>query len=1201
MNLLNACTLPLTGRHLVEASAGTGKTWTIATLYVRLVVEAAYTVDQLLVVTYTKAATAELRERLRSRLREALELVDGVGVAKDPVLPMIVAAWAVEPMARERLEGALRDFDLAPVVTIHSFCQRALLENAFESGASFDVALLEDDKAYVLAAAQDLWTTHLWQADKMFVDWITRAVTWREVEALVRTGTRATPPRLLPHQVPISGGGFDGLRSAFEALRVAWDGAAIAEAVAACVGLKQTSYKPSQVHGHARRVDAAVVSGRVSLRDEAFWKSVAAFSRGGLEAGLKAKVPVETLPIRPEIDACSRLLEARAAAIAAAQAQAVALYQSLVREAPAALERVKRAHGDGRFFDDLIRQLADALRAPGRGRGLADALRSRFPVALIDEFQDTDPAQWEVFSAIHPARTSGALYLIGDPKQAIYGFRGADLHAYLGAAREVMKEGAWGLGVNRRSDEALVEAVNQLFSRPSDPFGQSEVRYPAVEAFHTQARIHRAGQAMPALELLVHPSTYPVQHPNNASQHDVPEVTATHLVELLSDDITLEGRPLRPGDVAVLVATNRQGGAIQDALRRRGVPSVRHGTDSVLASEEAGHIVAILQAATHPNDLRAVRAAWITPLIGADAAELHRLEHDERALQEVLQEVRGWQDVWSARGFMRMFQGLVTRRDALAHILRFDGGDRVVTNLRHVAELVHAEEQGRGLRPLAALAWLVEERQRAGTVEGGASEMRLESDAAAVQIITMHKSKGLEYPVVYCPYLWRSPMKDRFPTWHDGEGAVMQLHPEADPTSVDRRYQEARAEALRLAYVALTRAKHLCVVQWGRFNWSVGGAEQAHAESPLAHLLHPPSGALGSDDERVAGMSDREMVNQLQAWAAGLGGKVHVRWTPEIAQARWRAVSEAVVQRPLAELGARRPPDTRLASFSSLVRGAHEAMPDAWMGKDRDGVPASLVSDADRPEPLLLDGFPAGAQPGTAWHAIFEHLDFAAGDVPGVVEGVVSEQLAAFGLDVELVPLVSRAVREVLAVPLAGAPALDSVQRQDRLDELEFAIGVGQDAALVPGRLADAMASTLPPSLAGPVAERTRRLGFTPIQGALRGFVDLIYRQEGRYWLVDYKTNHLGASIDAYDEAGLNRAMIEGDYVLQYHIYAVALRRHLQRRVPGFSWDRDFGGVRYLFVRGMTVATAGRRGVFVDRPDTARLDALERALSGMPS
>lgn len=1215
MNTLDAAAVPLRGRHLIEASAGTGKTFTITTLCLRLVVEQGLEPEEILVVTYTRAATAELRDRVRTRLRQALAYLeaDPGDRPDDAVLATLVGGWDAA-LARDRLARALAGFDLAPISTIHSFCQRALRENAFESATAFDLDLADDRGKRVEEIARDLWTELTWQQHPMFLQWLrshTPTVDLAQAQRFVSAGLAAAKVRVLPvdtGEVPDLEGIGDRVTQAHHAARKVWFDTKreVCQAIDTCAALPANRYKPGKTVDNAATVEAALQQrhgpfGVKGLDDALAYFDPAVLAERRKTTAIRDGIPA---PSHPTMQVLAKLREALAAAEAVFVAERVRLCRALVEQAEAVRARTEPPDADARFFDDLLVDLADALSGPG-GPRLAAALRRRLGAALIDEFQDTDPVQWRIFSRLFPD-DDGTLFVIGDPKQAIYGFRGADLNAYLAARETIPEAHHWRLDVNWRSDAPLVSAVNHLFAQGADPFTDTRIPFVEVKAAHAEPRLLDDGQPVAPLQLQLFPPRGGGGAWGNYADHNrIPDVVGDEIVGLLDSATTLPDgdgrRPLRPGDIAILVSTHREAAGVQDALAQRRVPSVRYGQTRVYASDDGYALQVLLEAVAHPHDVRRVRAALVGPYLGWTADDLVAMAADDATEQAELDRFRGWRDTWVRRGFMRWFQQFLREADVMGRLLPQLGGERRLTNLRHLAELCHAAEQERGVGPLGLLAWLAEERaeERASGLDDAAL-MRLESDARAVQIVTMHTSKGLQYPVVFCPYLWKWVNDPSFPTFHDDEGHLaLQLHPEAHPDDAAQAQLEARAERIRLAYVALTRAEHLCVVATGR----LGGPGWNYATGALTHLLFPPEGAPWSHLDKIKKMSPREFEEKLQALAGSSGGGIVVRDAVDVGPSTWRPpAAPAVVHLPRQPRGGHGA-DQRISSFSGLVRRAHDAAYD----RDTDGhapMPPAPAPDPGDAPPLTLAPWPRGPAPGTAYHAAFEDLDFAEAAAGGdAARAHVVEQLSRRGFDDDdAVEAVVRSVSEVVRTPLGGdAPMLAQIDPDWRIDELGFTMRAGRGAKrLTPARLAAAFAEHGPPRLRAAVADHIASLAFDEVEGALTGFVDLSFAHDGRWWVVDYKTNHLGDHLDAYAPERLDDAMIHGDYVLQYHLYVLALHRWLRRRVKGWTYDTHMGGVRYLFVRGMHPDAGPDRGVFADRPSAAMIDALDAVLGEAP-
>ncbi|MGZ9121331.1 MAG: 3'-5' exonuclease, partial [Gemmatirosa sp.] len=726
---------------------------------------------------------------------------------------------------------------------------------------------------------------------------------------------------------------------------------------------------------------------------------------------------------------------------------------------------------------------------------------------------------------------------------------------------------------------------------------------------------------------------------------ELPVFVASDVVRFLASGATIaervgrqdHARPVRPADVAVLVRSHRQARDVQAALRRAGVPAVIHGAESVFASREALELIAVLAAVLEPASPSLTRAALATDLLGlAAAAELSdgaplgagdllaALDADDARWDLWAERLRAWRAAWrgeggaregaargGAPGVMRLVRALCDHLALPARLLALVDGERRLTNVLHLAELLHAAATERALASGATLAWL---REQVANAESGRDDvtrqLRLESDDEAAQVVTVHSSKGLEYGAVWCPYLWDGTLSHR----NDLAFPHVRVPGAATPRAIDLRgglqspaaaqVDDARfAESLRLAYVAMTRARHQVTLWWG--------AATSFDTSPLAWLLHgddaaPEDGAQSARsalvDLQLKGHDDDALRDRLEALMATAPGLIDVEDEDvSAAPARWRAPDAARPSLAVRPWTRTVPLDDgwRLGSFTALTRGAH-----AHRDGEDDAEAPEALDDARRSAPedegdVPLAAFPASAQAGLFFHDVLERHDPAQ---PDALRALVDDRLHAYGFDANRwTDPVTDALDGVLDARLDSsmgdaALRLRNVPLSERLTELRFelpACGDG-DGAISPAALARAFRDHPGGALTGDTlahyADRIAALGFRPLRGFLTGAIDLVARHAGRWWLLDYTSNRLGARRADYADERMAREMADAHYVLQYHLYAVALHRWLTLRVPGYDWDRDVGGACYVFLRGVGEGT----GVFVDRPPRARIEALDR-------
>ncbi|NHW00662.1 exodeoxyribonuclease V subunit beta [Stutzerimonas degradans] len=1168
---------PFDGRSLIEASAGTGKTWTLTALYARLLLERQLSVGQILVVTYTTAATAELRERIRARLATLLAVYDGTP-SDDDFLNRLHARFP-DDASRRRLLLAVHGFDEAAVFTIHGFCQRALQDAAFEAGGDFDSELAADDRELIDALLTDAWRGELAAADPAWARLLAKQkITPQWLRQRLRAHLGKPYLRVEPHEPPAPADSR-AVEAAWQRAATLWQqhGGAWVEELDAHRGLSQSTHKALKFSLWRSELDAWFAD-PAALYDAP--DGLLKFGARALAKACKKGFDAPDCALAQALDELAdRLAEALPAGRQRLVALQVALLERLNRELPE-----RKAAQRLLAFDDLLNRLDQALRGPV-GEDLAAALRSTYPLALIDEFQDTDPIQYAIFDRIYARGSGASLCFVGDPKQAIYAFRGADLATYL-QARQQIDRPAYDLPVNHRSTPQLIDALNRLFARPR-PFSEDGLDYPPVTAAdksRATLRLHEDEAGAPLALVWLGDDALSKAGAAELAARDCARRIARQLAAAAEGRAGFEQdgqfSPLKGGDIAVLVANHRQAALIAEQLAARGVPSVRRGRDSVWASEEAAELAAVLAAYAEPGREGLLRHALATRLLGRSAADLARCQDDQQQWDSEREAAERYHQLWQQQGFMRVFRAWLDEQAVAERLLARLDGERRLTNLLHLGELLQAESLLRpGLEPL--LAWF--NAQRGGEGAGDEALLRLESDAERVQIVTIHTSKGLEYPLVFCPFLWDGKLLGKnldSARCHDDHGRpLLDLGSAELPENLQRARRETFAEQLRLAYVALTRARDRLWLHWGPVALPKAKKdgelpEEGLHSSALAWLLHGRElggadalGELGGHLATLDGVGLRSEVERLAQASAGSTACLPL----ESHEASTANNLRAVAPRQLARLERSLHSAWRIGSFSGLAAGLHMEAPDH---------DALAMPDAAEPGSGFF-AFPRGARAGTCLHAILE--DWARGR--GALAERVEPALQAFGLPLEWRDIAIAQLEQVLTTDLDGAGlTLASLHTARRLPELGFTFPVRQlDVTRLRALLADP-ASGLP----APLREAAARLEFDTLRGFLKGFIDLTFEHDGRWYIADYKSNWLGPDASYYGGERLLQALAGEHYYLQYLIYLVALRRFLRQRLADFR-DEQLGGAFYLFLRGMPAA-----GVYFARPDDALLDALDR-------
>lgn len=1178
---LNTLRFPLHGERLIEASAGTGKTYTIAGLYLRLLLghgpqieegedagqpsahERPLAVTEILVVTFTEAATAELRGRIRARIHEA-RLAFLRGESKDPLLAQLLAEVEDHGQAARRLLAAERQMDEAVVFTIHGFCQRMLKQNAFESGALFETEFLTDDSQLRLQAVSDYWRAEFYPVDEALARavrklWPGPAALLREMNGWLDNGELEIRPALGEETLAERHG---AAMARIEGVKRAW--------------LAQADEIRRQTDGQISRYTGKNYEGWLAkighwaqdpASGYAIPKELERFGQRTLEENLKKGGEVPTLALFTEIDAllASRpgirdLILQRAARV--------------VRERMQASKR--QAHQLS--FDDLLKDLDGALgSAPGTNRGerLCERIRASYRVAMIDEFQDTDPQQYRIFHRLYGGHKDTALLMIGDPKQAIYGFRGADIFTYIQARRNVSAH--YSLGRNYRSSAALVAAVNGLFERAKDPFiYEADIPFLPVAAQGKGKALRLEGEVAPVLHcwLLGGQPTF-----NRGDyQSLMARATAAEIHRLLT--LAREGKaqigdnPVKAGDIAVLVRTGAEGRLVQQELARLAIASVYlSNRESVLEQVEAREILLILHACQNPSEERSLRAALATGLFDLDARALDALASDERAWESAVQEFMEYRKIWHRRGVLAMLRALLHRRNLASSLLASPYGERRLTNFLHLGELL--QQQSSELDgEYALLRWLGEAVSRPN---GQVAEqvLRLESERKLVQIVTIHKSKGLEYPLVFLPFIC-SHRAAETPLYHEADGAGNRTV--LDLTGADHSLAEADrerlAEDLRLLYVALTRGVYATWLGLAPVRAGAGKSEQTDLHrTAIGYLLQ--KGEEGDATTLASALS--ELAQALPGVAVG---------EPSLRRpAPLPAEEEQPGEPRVRHFAGTLERDWWISSYSGLAaqgQGHGKGVLANPGFDDEVAAEASAALEEEAPTPSIFT-FPKGARPGTLLHSLFETIDFqsAGGEA---LEQHVADLLLQEGFDASWAPVLQQQVEAVLDTRLDtgfGDPVrLRDLAPERKQVELEFFLPMGRVTA---------PALTALCQRHDPLSAGNKPLGFATVQGMLKGFIDLVFEWQGRWYLLDYKSNHLGNTPADYGRPALERAMAEHRYDLQYQLYSLALHRLLSLRLPGYDFDRHFGGVFYLFLRGMPEG-----GIFHTRPSRELVLGLDR-------
>ncbi|EOA4404252.1 exodeoxyribonuclease V subunit beta [Citrobacter amalonaticus] len=1168
---LDPLRLPLTGERLIEASAGTGKTFTIAALYLRLLLglggSSAFprplTVEELLVVTFTEAATEELRGRIRSNIHE-LRIACLRESTDNPLYARLLDEIDDKKQAAQWLLLAERQMDEAAVFTIHGFCQRMLSLNAFESGMLFEQQLIEDESLLRYQACADFWRRHCYPLPREIAEVVFD--TWKGPQALLADINRylqgeAPVIKAPPPDDETLASRHQQIVQRINALKQQWcDAVGELEGLMEASGIDRRKFNRGNQGKWIEKISAWAQSATQSYQlPEALEK----FSQRFLEDRTKEGGVVPQHPLFVAIDELlAEPLTLRDLMITRALAE--------IRETVA---KEKRRRGE-LGFDDMLSRLDSALRSES-GDALAAAIRTRFPVAMIDEFQDTDPQQYRIFRRIWQHQPDTALLLIGDPKQAIYAFRGADIFTYMKARSEVSAH--YTLDTNWRSAPGMVNSVNRLFGLMDDAFMFREIPFQPVKyAEKNQSlRFEFYGETQPAMTmwLMEGESCGIGDYQSYMAQVCAAQIRDWLKAGLCGEAMLISGhdaRPVSAADISVLVRSRQEAAQVRDALTQLAIPSVYlSNRDSVFETLEAQEMLWLLQAVMAPEKENTLRSALAASMMGLNARDIDMLNGNENAWDRVVDEFVGYRQIWQKRGVMPMLRALMSARQIAENLLATAGGERRLTDILHISELL--QEAASQLESEHALVRWLSQHILEPDSNASSQQMRLESDSHLVQIVTIHKSKGLEYPLVWLPFITNFRVQDQA-FYHDRNSfeAVLDLS-EADE-SVALAEAERLAEDLRLLYVALTRSVWHC---------SLG----------VAPLVRRRGDKKGDTDVHQSALG-RLLQKGEPMDAAGLRSAIDAVCDENIVC----RIPDAVSMEPLpgtvaseASLNARRvqrtPGDNwRVTSYSGLQQRGHGIAQDLMPRLDIDATGVGEV--VEEPE-LTPHQFPRGASPGTFLHSLFEDLDFT----QPVEAAWVQEKLELGGYDADWEPVITAWVTAILHAPLnETGVSLSQLSAREKQVEMEFYLPISQP--LIAENL-DALIRQFDPLSAG-----CPPLEFTQVRGMLKGFIDLVFRHNGRYYLLDYKSNWLGENSAAYTPEAMAAAMQAHRYDLQYQLYTLALHRYLRHRIADYDYERHFGGVIYLFLRGVD-SKQPQQGIYTTRPAGELITRMDEMFAGV--
>lgn len=1191
--LKNIYDLEISSRILIEASAGTGKTYTIVGIYVRLILEKNLGVDEILAVTFTKKATAELRGRILERLRDCLRVAEKGRFEEkdDEFLKNFLKRIEDRTASIDKLRRAIRNFDDSQVFTIHGFCQKILQEEALTAGTPFEMDVNPNDSLYETAAA-DYWRT--------FIHKYSGSEAGRYLIAKM-LNIASSPSGFL---------NYSGIQSLFEKNYAVTEGHCLEDPLTFLKSVSDQKKKLDKiwtsdkdeiisilkncdVKRYQTKLEDRIHDLQAFFNDEDFAKDAPDnfhfFTLEYLKDPSNIKINGHPVPLHPFFAECSN-------------------YQSLIAEMPKvettlirdAFTEIRNRRdtlskkSDSFGYNDLLINIRDALRNPVSGSLLADRLRNRFPVALVDEFQDTDPVQYDIFSSIYPTGSErSSLLMIGDPKQAIYAFRGADLYTYFRAKEEGV-DFEYTLQRNFRSTVPYIQSVNKLFGGQQQPFIETEINFseslPGRPDFNDS--LFLSGEPLSPMQIF---TRHGVESNKDNGCDFAFSKTVQQISKLLNHSAAGEAligdKPLEPGDIAILVTRNKDAAELKRRLKKIGIDSVTKTNQSVFETLEAGKMEMLMNAVLNPSDTRVMNAALLTGFFGHDLKDLYMQKEDEDFRRYLVDEFTKLQELWRSYGFYAMFYRLVHHQNRLLNLAKPEGAERTITNLFHLADLCAGAEAHGKFSPAKLHTWFLRHMEDTSEEE---VELQLESDQHLIKIMTIHASKGLQFPIVFCPTLWMgltpsSYAKTAKKTVEYHKADKNQLHINYDRDKTEQRIRAERvsdvesiAEDVRKIYVSLTRAEVATYIIWNTHSLS--------QYSGLGAALLGRETVRDSIDQQLklkedTPINDSTFLKRFEDLEEKSAGNIQVIYndaavegdsdmykptgTEELTFKPYNGRMELRVQ-------------NRLDSFTSLAgHSSDPAQPDHDQLIEAYAAPFDDLETPAKPAVMDIYSFPKGATAGTAIHELFEHEEFKFDAADSAdFSGIAGEILEEYRFDPAWSKTLSNMLKNVARCKIQDLN-LWEVSTADQLREMEFNF---------PSRTSDTE-SLLRVIRKNDNLDRAN----DSLSRFLTGYIDLVVRQDNRYFIIDYKSNYLGDSPDDYTSGKLENEIQNASYDLQYHLYTVALMKYLKNTDPGFDYDTHFGGVAYLFVRGIEAGSSN--GVWFHKPDSEIIMNLEHLIS----
>ena len=1098
-------TVPLKGGNIVEASAGTGKTYSIGLLVLRLLIEKKIPIKKILLVTFTNAAVAELASRIRVFISKAIKVAEGEGICKvDKDIKTIVEKYK-DDQTNFLLKMALLELDEASIQTIHSFCQESLNNYALDSGQAYGLELEPDISILVDTQIKGWWRKNVpLLEEEDLKEWnnflkvdILRALVQENLKGKVYSGNFSSEVWEMQH--------YHIKRS--ELLEVCHK-----DIVSILKQFDETEFTERYLKGKNKPKARKNIESPDKLYSFLFGDDKG--YKGELFNELLIKYRKDALLIKGNREDIIHKFFWRALKEIKAQLDSELTNKSRIT------------------YNHLIQFMHTAVLDDGK-ESFKNILREKYEAIFIDEFQDTDKFQYEIYDKLFGK--DKILFYIGDPKQSIYAWRKADLHTYFQAKGNIPKERQYEMDKNYRSSTAYINSVEEFYSRCKDSFHTAEseldLSYLPVMAHNKKAiGLKKEAKELNALQIF-----------DGGTKSQIKIKVQKLVNELLNGGYVLNGEKVENSDIGILVRTNNEAAQIKNLLAGAGIHAITIDDSQVFQdSQEAKSLLYILQAVLTPTEGH-INKAILNSFTGYNAKQTA-----ERSKEDLLDVFRSYREIWNEAGVYPMLKKYMNDFGVMKHLLETSdsNGLRILTNLTQILELLQESEYRQELKPLGLYQYL--SKQIAGELqEGDEYQQRMESDEAAVKIVTIHKAKGLEYPIVIAPFMDLKTNETKFiKTYAFREsGLEGQYKFYCKGLGNDEQRELAKnqweQENRRLLYVALTRAKFNCFV-FKNTGERIGNT-----------CLTPFTKGIGYDvlDSLDLPLPPIEELNKLNK------NNLHEDWGNSLAI-------------PIKKLS-----DHLQGNLSFSGISAHGT----YIPKEKD---SKIENDYDQ---FIFKDIPRGTVIGDMLHLLFENMDFTGSEEHHREE--LEKLLDRFypHKKEEYLDGLLKMINQVLNanIEIKGQKiSLNQIANSSKKNEMEFDFRT--QGVHLPG---------LKDFEAGEKIEIGYNTQHPAKSGMLNGFIDLLFKHEGKFYILDWKSNFLGDHLDNYATSKMTEAMNEGNYHLQYFIYSMAVKNYLEQRLPKFDYKRDFGGVIYVYLRG---ARAGKNtGVYTSKPTLEQVEKLE--------